>query len=156
MASAYHLSMSGQGHAALPIQTNLEALAGRAETEGGKYLRLLGTAPIVEDSAKVRKLQALLENPDVTRVSQLCDALELSHARTARFCKQVYGETPKAMLRKHRLSRMLEALDHRPYSEWRDFLCLSYYDQSHLIREFQHFLGMSPTQFLVSRGVHAS
>jgi methylphosphotriester-DNA--protein-cysteine methyltransferase len=44
--------------------------------------------------------------------------------------------------------RMLGALQARPYSEWPDYIDPQYVDQSHMIRDFKYFMGMSPRQYL--------
>ena len=43
--------------------------------------------------------------------------------------------------------RMLGTLHARPYEQWADFIDPQYVDQSHMIRDFQYFLGMSPSRY---------
>ncbi len=122
-----------------------------AYSDEDPFLILLGAVPKAETNGCVVRLQELLRDPDMMTVTDLCAEMGMSHARLARLCKSIYGATPKALLRKHRLSRMLRVLEHRPYGEWRQFLDLGYVDQSHFIREFKSFLGMPPTHYLAQR-----
>jgi methylphosphotriester-DNA--protein-cysteine methyltransferase len=96
----------------------------------------------------VGRVQALLNNPDIAHVEQLADTLQLTPSALARFCKRRFGFPPKLLLRRQRFLRMLDALHGRPYADWPDFLDPQYTDQSHMIRDFKYFMGMSPTQYL--------
>lgn len=95
----------------------------------------------------VRRLAALIEHPDTETVEQLCDAMGMSHARLLRFCHNELGCSPKKLIRRARFVRMLRVMHETPYAEWRHFLDPRYVDQSHFIRDFKHFLGMTPTAF---------
>ena len=94
------------------------------------------------------RLPQLLADPDIGTVEQLCDQLDMTQSRLARLCRSIYGETPKKLLRRARFGRMLEALARHPYAEWRSFIDPNYFDQSHFIRDFRHFLGVPPSRYL--------
>ncbi len=96
----------------------------------------------------VPRLAHLIAHPDTESVEQICDALDLSHARLLRICRREFGYSPKMLLRRARFAGMLVELQRKPYREWRVFLDPRYVDQSHFIRDFQFFLGMAPTRFL--------
>ena len=97
------------------------------------------------DSAS--RLRAWIEHPDTASVDQLIVALGMSHSRLARLSRRVFGDTPKLLIRRARLLRMLAIMQVRPYREWRDFLDWRYVDQSHFIRDFRDFLGMAPSEY---------
>ena len=97
--------------------------------------------------SSVQRLRAWIDHPDTGSVEQICAALGMNHARLARMSKRTFGETPKLLIRRARLLRMLAILEVRPYREWRAFLDWRYVDQSHFIRDFQHFLGMAPRDY---------
>jgi methylphosphotriester-DNA--protein-cysteine methyltransferase len=105
-----------------------------------------GFAP--REMGLVQRLSYMIDHPDTESVEQICDALDLSHARLVRMCRREFGHTPKFLLRRARFSGMLREIQKRPYRQWRVFLDPRYVDQSHFIRDFQFFLGMAPTQFL--------
>ncbi|NJD08458.1 MAG: helix-turn-helix transcriptional regulator [Methylococcaceae bacterium] len=107
-----------------------------------------------------RFLRSLLDHGAGDRLVQTaCRALERSRgtcsiaglARTLgltertlerRFHSQI-GATPKKYARVVRLRKAL--LERRRQSNWADVACLAgYYDQSHMIRDFQELYGMSP------------
>lgn len=99
----------------------------------------------------VDEVGALLADPNMMSVEQLCSATSISNARLIRLCRRAFGASPKQLLRRARFQRMLAALEVRSYGEWRDFIDPQYVDQSHMIRDFQHFVGMPPSRYLDTR-----
>jgi AraC-like DNA-binding protein len=114
------------------------------------FLRLLGVKTVFAATDRVVRLHQLLRSEDVTTAAQLGEALGMSPVQLKRLCLRLFGVTPKALLIRHRLARMLAALEHRPYSELRQFLDLGYCDQSHFIRDFKAFFGMPPTRYFAA------
>jgi AraC-like DNA-binding protein len=112
------------------------------------FLELLDRTREPPATADVARIHALLNNPEISQIPELADAAGMSPASLARFCKKRFGFAPKLLLRRQRFLRMLEALHARPYAEWPDFLDPQYVDQSHMIRDFRHFMGMTPGQYL--------
>ncbi len=98
-------------------------------------------------AAKIDSLFQILIDPANATVDQISSTLGLPQARLARLCKRGFGFPPKLLLRRQRFLRMLGTLHARPYGEWRDFIDPQYVDQSHMVRDFQHFLGMSPRAY---------
>ena len=65
-----------------------------------------------------------------------------------RFRREV-GVTPKGFARLHRFRRALRLLSERAPQSWSEFAVdCGFYDQSHLIRDFQAFCGMAPLDFV--------
>lgn len=65
--------------------------------------------------------------------------------------KKYVGYSPKEMLRFLRFKQVINSLEQNPDPEidWFDLIHdFGYHDQSHLIKDFQHFLGTSPQTFL--------
>jgi transcriptional regulator GlxA family with amidase domain len=59
------------------------------------------------------------------------------------------GLTPKLFCRVLRFKHAREFVDQAGAPDWRQVaLACGYYDQSHLIRDFQMFSGLSPTAYL--------
>ena len=80
--------------------------------------------------------------------------LKETHARTLQMhYKNRLGYSVKEYTRYHRFMQMItlvqESLANQREVDWADvvFTC-GYYDQSHLIRDFKHYLMMSPSQYL--------
>lgn len=67
---------------------------------------------------------------------------------TRKFTEQV-GVSPKQYARIIRFKAMMHYLLVSPKACWLDVIYqFGYYDQSHFIKDFQHFTGYSPTQYL--------
>lgn len=107
----------------------------------------LAQVPPSPRAPHVMALMAALNDPEVDSVAQLCARLDLPQARLARLALRYYGFPAKALLRRERFLRMLFTMERRPYAEWRDFIDTQYVDQSHMIRDFKDFTGMSPSHY---------
>jgi len=84
----------------------------------------------------------------VDRVSQLTGA---SPRHLRRLCQSHAGVSPKHLTRILRFRRAVERLRLRPQVQWADFaVACGYFDQAHLIREFQEFAGATPGRFIQS------
>lgn len=65
------------------------------------------------------------------------------------------GLTPKLFCRVLRFQHAREAVDQAPTLNWPQLAsACGYYDQSHLIHDFQEFSGLSPTDYLCLRSNH--
>lgn len=89
----------------------------------------------------------VLTDPASATVEQITSTLGLPQSRLGRLSKRGFGFPPKLLLSRQRFLRMLGTLHARPYEEWSDFLDPQYVDQSHMIRDFQRFLGMAPSHY---------
>jgi methylphosphotriester-DNA--protein-cysteine methyltransferase len=96
---------------------------------------------------RVAAVLAALNDPDLSSVEALCDHLHLTARQLSLISKAHFGFSPKLLMRRQRFLRMLGAMHARPYGEWRDFIDPLYVDQSHMIREFKYFLGLSPSAY---------
>jgi AraC-like DNA-binding protein len=62
------------------------------------------------------------------------------------------GLTPKQVSRLFRFRGCLEAAHKAPDPDWGDIAAdCGYYDQAHMIHEFQEFAGMTPAQYRRNR-----
>lgn len=98
-------------------------------------------------SRLIPPLLSLLADPENATVEHLTDQLGITQVQLAHLSKRTLGFTPKLLLRRQRFLRMLGIMHGRPYAEWRDFIDPQYSDQSHLVRDFQYFVGMSPRAY---------
>ncbi len=112
---------------------------------------LLARPRLEDDKERARLIMVLrmaLADPDCASAKDLSDRTGLSPSRLARLTVATFGFTPKLLILRERFRRMLHRADLLSYGKWRDFIDTQYSDQSHLIRDFQRFLGMSPSQYL--------
>ena len=94
-----------------------------------------------------------LQRPVGVRVGDLSDAAGLSPRRFIEVFEREVGLTPKLYARIQRFHGVKRDLAARGApTSWTAFaLARGYFDQSHMIREFVGFSGMSPTSYLRSR-----
>jgi AraC-like DNA-binding protein len=110
-------------------------------------LGLLDKMPPANNEAQVQALFQVLIDPASATVEQITSTLGLPQSKLARLSRRDFGFPPKLLLRRQRFLRMLGTLHARPYDEWPDFLDPQYVDQSHMIRDFQRFLGLAPSHY---------
>jgi AraC-like DNA-binding protein len=106
---------------------------------------LLRPAP---EADLVRAAHATLQDPAVRTVSDWAEAMDLSSRQLQRISLKVFGVSPKRLLRRQRVLRTLAAMVEAPHGTWTQFLDDQYVDQAHFIREFRHYMGVSPKAFL--------
>ena len=109
------------------------------------FAALLRPAP---DADLVRAAHATLQDPVVRTVSDWAEAMGLSSRQLQRISSKVFGISPKRLLRRQRVLRTLAAMVEAPEGTWTQFLDDQYVDQAHFIREFRHYMGLTPKAFL--------
>jgi AraC-like DNA-binding protein len=101
-----------------------------------------------------RLVRAALQQmqPGLTSVRDVVSELGISHRRFIELFEQEVGLTPKVFLRVRRFQRVLAMTKRSVAPQWSRLaqLC-GYFDQSHLIRDFHAFAGLTPTQYLSQR-----
>ena len=75
------------------------------------------------------------------------EAVGLSARQLERLSLRYFGLRPKRLLRRQRFLRTLAAMRETPPGQWSGLIDDQYVDQSHFIRDFQFFIGMSPTAY---------
>lgn len=89
------------------------------------------------------------QNQGAPRVREAAKYLGLSQRRFIQVFKAEVGLTPKLFSRIQRFQQTRTFIQHNPSPNWATVaLDLGYFDQSHLIREFHEFSGLSPTDYL--------
>jgi len=109
------------------------------------FAGLLRPAP---DADLARVAHATLQDPGVRTVSDWAEVMGLSSRQLQRISLKVFGVSPKRLLRRQRVLRTLAAMVEAPEGTWTQFLDDQYVDQAHFIREFRHYMGVSPQAFL--------
>ncbi|MEE1876653.1 helix-turn-helix domain-containing protein [Altererythrobacter litoralis] len=98
--------------------------------------------PIVEAFDK-----AAFANPNMN-IGDFADEHGIERRSFERMIKRAYGQTPKRVLRRARVLDIAANLRGVADDAEAEELALRYYDQSHMIREFVEFFGMTPRQFV--------
>jgi AraC-like DNA-binding protein len=76
-------------------------------------------------------------------MDDLIEATGLSRRQIEKLMKQLYGSSPKLLIRKYRALKAAHAVA-TGKTEWQDFAADAYYDQSHCIRDVKEFTGITP------------
>ena len=94
-------------------------------------------------------LEMFGKNQAGPRVREVAKYLGLSQRRFIQVFKTEVGMTPKLFSRIQRFQQTRTFIHHNPSINWADLaIDLGYFDQSHLIREFLEFSGLSPTDYI--------
>jgi AraC-like DNA-binding protein len=146
----------------------LEVLWGTPAIELRERLCSAATAQkrfqILEETLKAR-LQRSSEHPAVSlaldifgpagigdSVRAVAKRVGLSERRFIQVFRAQVGLTPKLFCRVLRFQHVRKAVNQAATLNWSQVaLCCGYYDQSHLIHDFQEFSGLSPTDYLGQR-----
>ncbi len=88
-------------------------------------------------------------------VTQVMDQIGLSPTRFIQVFSEDIGLTPKLFCRVLRFQNALREIVNRKTDSWADIaLSCGYFDQSHLINDFQAFAGISPTLYAPQHPEH--
>jgi AraC-like DNA-binding protein len=79
-------------------------------------------------------------------VDHLIADLGISARQVERLTKRIYGAPPKLLARKYRALRAASLIG-TSQLHWSDAAGDAYFDQSHFIRDFKRFTGLTPSQF---------
>lgn len=93
-------------------------------------------------------VQELCRAPDIP-ISTLSESAGISRRRLTQLFQEQVGLTPKLFGRVRRFHQVLGRLSASDEVDWADFAVhCGYYDQAHLIHEFQQLSGMTPGAYL--------
>src|SRR4029079_2411492 len=94
-------------------------------------------------------LEMFGKNQARPRVREAAKYLGLSQRRFIQVFKAEVGITPKLFSRIQRFQQTRTFIQHNPSINWAGLAVdLGYFDQSHLIREFLEFSGLSPADYI--------
>lgn len=97
-------------------------------------------------SAYPQALEQWLLSPDDPDIDSLIDMMDVSRRQTDRLAKQAFGASPKLLQRKYRALRAADRI-RAGAPDWMTAAGPSFYDQSHFIKEFKTFIGVTPQSF---------
>jgi len=99
--------------------------------------------------AVLSALQYLRHDPSRAVVGKLAGEVGLSNRRFIDVFNFEVGVKPKLFVRIQRFQRVLQQVHRLPLVDWAELaLKQGYFDQSHLIRDFVAFSGISPADYL--------
>jgi AraC-like DNA-binding protein len=138
-----------------PTGRRLRERLGEAKTPAERF-RLLEDALLNRLSRSARRhyavaaaLEIFGKDQTAPTVREAAEYLGLSQRRLIEVFKAEVGLTPKLFSRIRRFQRTRSLIQQNPAPNWAELaLDLGYFDQSHFIREFSEFSGLSPTDYL--------
>lgn len=96
---------------------------------------------------------AVRSRPRQCTIGGLGESFGLSVRRLEQVFAADVGLSPKAYQRLHRFRRALRHVDSWVWGGWAAFATdHGYADQSHLVRDFRRYAGLTPTEYLKARG----
>ncbi|MGD0867291.1 MAG: helix-turn-helix domain-containing protein [Rhizomicrobium sp.] len=123
--------------------------AARAAALDAFFLARMAARPPCDDI--VGLAHAVLMKPEIATVEEFAAALGVSLRQAHRLSLRVFGFPPKLLLQRQRFLRTLAILRQNLDRPWADLIDARYYDQSHLARDFNRFMGMPPSQYFSLR-----
>ncbi len=92
---------------------------------------------------------ALLEESPTRKISEIADAVGLTHPQLDREFGRIVGLSPRRLARLLRLRRVLGELDIGGDLRWADVAARhGWYDQTHFIRDFKRHTGVTPSAYV--------
>ena len=88
----------------------------------------------------------LLDQTD-PNMDALIASMDVSRRQTDRLAKLYFGASPKFLQRKYRALRAADRI-RAGEKKWMSAAGGSFYDQSHFIKEFKSFIGVTPSEFM--------
>lgn len=95
----------------------------------------------------IAALNAALIDPEVVAVTDLAARMGMTVRSVERLSCRAFGFPPKLLLRRQRFLRSLARFMLDPSLTWLGALDCRYHDQSHFVRDFRRFMGMSPSDY---------
>ena len=139
--------LGGEADRLLAAVKAADSLEGRVSAADAFFLERLDASKRTSVSALIEAVSLAVADPDCATVAELAERAKLSQPQLARLCLAHFGFTPKKLIRRERFLRMLHSMQGMSVGEWPHFLDPQYTDQSHMIRDFKHFIGMAPTRY---------
>jgi len=108
--------------------------------------KLLG-GPALPGGAAILEVHAALVDPDTLTVGDIAARVGMTVRSLERLSRRAFGFPPKLLLRRQRFLRSLAQFMIDPSRKWLGTLDCTYHDQSHFVRDFRRFMGMSPSEY---------
>ena len=102
-----------------------------------------------ENVAEVNRIvDYIIAHPEVTRVDDIVNCLNLNKRTLQRLFSQYVGVSPKWVIQRYRLHEVAERLaDDKAVDCTEMALDLGYFDQAHFIKDFKAIVGWTPAEY---------
>lgn len=111
------------------------------------FAEMLAKNASPKSSSYPEALAHWLLHPNDLGVDALISMMDVSRRQTDRVAKLYFGASPKYLQRKYRALRAADRI-RGGETGWLAAAGGGYYDQSHFIKEFRSFVGVTPKQFM--------
>ena len=105
--------------------------------------RVSGDPP---DAQRILAIEEALADPYLIQVEDFATRVGMSKRTLERVCNRHFGFSPRVLLRRQRVIRVLTAFM-LERGNWSSVIDLHYHDHAHFVREFRAFMGVSPTEY---------
>ena len=99
------------------------------------------------DEERIRDVQEAMTDPYLLQIPEFAERAGVTVRTLERLCLKSFGFSPNVILRRQRLVRSLASFMNDGAGRWSSTIDRHYHDQPHFVREFHHFMGMSPTDY---------
>lgn len=113
-----------------------------------EYFKVFVSGCSKQQIATQKLVSIIKNNQDIYKVEQLSVLTNISSRAIQRYFLRYVGLPPKWLIRKYRLSHVLKELESSSVNVLDIVTKLEYADQSHLIKDFNDFLGVTPGKYI--------
>jgi len=139
-----------------PVRTLHEQL--KEESDLGRRVQLLENFLLARLAEKEKRaanitmvgtiIREMQQNADPNSIRAIAGRYNISSRYLSRLFLQYTGVTPKLYDKIHRFQQSLRLITENRYSLTSIAYDCGYFDQSHFIRDFKHFAGITPSSYL--------
>lgn len=143
--------------AADPVFAGFAPLAEALAASGGDHAHELALieahmarlldGPAHPAEATILALHTALVDPETLTVADIAERVGMQVRSLERLSRRAFGFPPKLLLRRQRFLRSIAQFMIDPSRKWLGTLDGAYHDQSHFVRDFRRFMGMSPSEY---------
>ncbi len=137
----------GLARSSIDEMRNARSLAEMAGAADRFFASLLARRALRRSGRYPEALAQWLLDPNDLGMDELINSMDVSRRQTDRIAKMYFGASPKFLQRKYRALRAADRI-RTGELDWMSAAGGAYYDQSHFIKEFKTFVGVTPSQFI--------
>lgn len=137
----------GMARSSIDEMQNADSLQAMAAAADRFFASLLAKRASRSSIGYSHALANWLLDPQDLSIDVLMQSMDVSRRQTDRIAKLYFGASPKFLQRKYRALRAADRIRTGDL-DWMSAAGGAYYDQSHFIKEFKTFVGVTPKQFI--------